>query len=88
MCFSDKAIFFRIVRRIIDSRRSSAGTSVELPFIDALLGAQLPEATTEGDAVSYLIGGIHTSGYCMWVWNGWVGGGGDVGGVGGGGEGG
>ena len=61
---SDKATFFRIVRRIIDSRRNSASTSVELPFIDALLSAQLPEATTEGDAVTYLIGGVHTSGYC------------------------
>ena len=43
MCFSDKAIFLRIVRRIIDSRRSSACTSIEFPFIDALLGVQLPE---------------------------------------------
>lgn len=64
----NKAIFFKIVRRIVDSRRNSASTSVELPFIDALLSAQLPEATTEADAVSYLIGGVHTSGYFL-VWS-------------------
>ena len=64
LCCSDKAIFFRIVRRVIDCRRRSASTSAELPFIDALLSAQLSEAITESDAVSYLIGGFHTSGYC------------------------
>ena len=62
--YIDKAVFYDIVKKIITSRKESSETSEELPFIDALLSAQLPESITEADVVSYLIGGVHTSGYC------------------------
>ena len=68
ICFSvDKDVLFNMVKRIIDVRKNSSDTSKDLPFIDALLSAQLPEEATQADVISYLIGGFHTSGYCKCV---------------------
>ena len=65
MCiYVDKAVFYGIVKKIIASRKEISETSEELPFIDALLSAQFPESVAKADVVSYLIGGVHTSGYC------------------------
>jgi hypothetical protein len=55
------------VKRIIDARKNSTDTSKDLPFIDALLSAHLPEEATYADAVGFLIGGFHTSGYCEYT---------------------
>jgi cytochrome P450 family 20 subfamily A len=63
----DKELFYGLVKRIVDARKNSSDTSKDLPFIDALLSAHLPEEATHADVVSYLIGGFHTSGYFM-VW--------------------
>ena len=63
----DKELLFSIAKRIIDGRKNSTDTSKDLPFIDALLSAHLPEETTHADVVSYLIGEFHTSGYCEYT---------------------
>jgi cytochrome P450 len=63
----DKELFYGLVKRIVDARKNSSDKSKDLPFIDALLSGHLPEETTHADVITYLIAGLHTSGYCEYA---------------------
>ena len=54
------------IQNVIDRRRNGEEQD-SVPFIDALLQSSVPDEQIISDAVSFMVGGFHTSGYLL-VW--------------------
>ena len=60
--FTAKEKFGEVVVAALEKRKKDGAPSGEFLFIDALLDSGLPEDVIYADALSYLIGGFHTTG--------------------------
>ncbi|XP_011402919.2 PREDICTED: cytochrome P450 20A1-like [Amphimedon queenslandica] len=55
-----------VILSVVKKRKDGTETE-EVPFVDALLQSQVPDDQIISDAVTFMVGGLHTSGYLL-VW--------------------